>query len=191
MSSPRSRTWFALALIALIQTGVLLHLVLDRMRLIAAGREITLPIRPVDPRDIFRGEYVRLGYDIDTLPLRLLTGERPADNAAFFVVLERGEGGDWQPVQISSRLPSPLPAERIALKARPLSRWPVVRSPEATQGAHYGIEQYFVPQGEGRRLESLAREKKLAARIAVDSGGNAALKGLVIDGKLEYEEPLF
>ena len=191
MSSPRSRTWFALALIALIQTGVLLHLVLDRMRLIAAGREITLPIRPVDPRDIFRGEYVRLGYDIDTLPLRLLTGERPADNAAFFVVLERGEGGDWRPVQISSRMPSPLPAERIALKARPLYRWPAVLSPEATQGVRYGIEQYFVPQGEGRRLESLAREKKLAARIAVDSGGNAALKGLVIDGKLEYEEPFF
>jgi hypothetical protein len=46
-------------------------------------------------------------------------------------------------------------------------------------------------QGEGHRLESLAREKKLAAPIAVDSGGNAALKGLVIDGKLEYEEPFF
>ena len=191
MSSPHSRTWFALALIALIQTGVLLHLVLDRMRLITAGREITLPIRPVDPRDIFRGEYVRLGYDIDTLPLRLLTGERPADNAAFFVVLERGEGGDWRPVQISSRMPSPLPTERVALKARPLNSWPVVLSPEATQHVRYGIEQYFVPQGEGRRLESLAREKKLAARIAVDGSGNAALKGLVIDGKLEYEEPFF
>jgi uncharacterized membrane-anchored protein len=88
-------------------------------------------------------------------------------------------------------MPSPLPAERIALKARPLYRWPVMRSPEANQRARYGIEQYFVPQGEGRRLENLAREKRLAARIAVDSGGNAALKGLVIDGKLEYEEPLF
>ena len=55
----------------------------------------------------------------------------------------------------------------------------------------YGIESYFVPEGQGRRLEELAREKKLAARIAVDGRGNAAIKGLVIDGVLQYEEPLF
>ena len=31
----------------------------------------------------------------------------------------------------------------------------------------------------------------MAALIAVDAGGNAAIKGLIIDGKLQYEEPLF
>ncbi len=55
----------------------------------------------------------------------------------------------------------------------------------------YGIESYFVPEGQGPRLEALARDKKMAALIAVDSGGNAAIKGLVIDGVLQYEEPLF
>ena len=55
----------------------------------------------------------------------------------------------------------------------------------------YGIESYFVPEGQGKRLEDLAREKKLAALIAVDARGNAAIKGLIIDGVLQYEEPLF
>jgi uncharacterized membrane-anchored protein len=61
----------------------------------------------------------------------------------------------------------------------------------ATVWAHYGVESYFVPQGQGARLETLARDKKLAARIAVDSRGNAAIKGLVVDGVEQYSEPLF
>ena len=58
-------------------------------------------------------------------------------------------------------------------------------------GVRYGIESYFVPEGQGKRLEALAREKRMAALIAVDARGNAAIKGLIIDGKLQYEEPLF
>ena len=52
-------------------------MVIDRVRLLTSGREITLPIVPVDPRDLFRGEYVRLGYDIGSVPARLLDGPRP------------------------------------------------------------------------------------------------------------------
>jgi len=55
----------------------------------------------------------------------------------------------------------------------------------------YGIESYFVPEGQGKRLEVLAREKRMAALIAVDAKGNAAIKGLIVDRALQYEEPLF
>ena len=58
-------------------------------------------------------------------------------------------------------------------------------------GVRYGIESYFVPEGGGERLEALAREKRMTALIAVDARGNAAIKGLIIDGVLQYEEPLF
>jgi uncharacterized membrane-anchored protein len=54
----------------------------------------------------------------------------------------------------------------------------------------YGIESYFVRQGMGPKLEAMARERKLAALVAVDKSGTAAIKGLIIDGKLQYEEPL-
>ena len=49
-------------------------MVVDRTLLLKNGREIVLPIVPVDPRDLFRGEYVRLGYDISTVPAMLLSG---------------------------------------------------------------------------------------------------------------------
>jgi hypothetical protein len=55
----------------------------------------------------------------------------------------------------------------LVLRARPGTQWSTVR---------YGIESYFVPEEQGPRL---------------DKSGNADIKGLIIDGKLQYEEPLF
>jgi uncharacterized membrane-anchored protein len=190
MTLLRNRTVLALALIALAQTGVLASMVIDRTRLLKVGREITLPIRPVDPRELFRGEYVRLGYEIDSVPVRLLEGQPPERNAAFYVVLEKKEGGSWQPIRMSRTKPDEKSPERIVLKGRTRDGWPPAGHASATQQVRYGIESYFVPEGQGRRLEKLAAERKLAALIAVDSNGNAAIKGIVIDGVLQYEEPL-
>jgi uncharacterized membrane-anchored protein len=187
----RSRFVLALAVVALAQTAVLASMVIDRTRLLRSGREITLPIVPVDPRDIFKGEYVRLGYAVGNVPAALLEGKPPARNDAFYVVLEKKESGDWQPVKASSTMPSETSPNRIVLKGRSAWRWPTGGSPNATVRVRYGIESYFVPQGEGPRLELLARDKKLAALVAVDRAGNAAIKGLLIDGALQYEEPLF
>jgi uncharacterized membrane-anchored protein len=53
----------------------------------------------------------------------------------------------------------------------------------------YGIESYFVPEGRGRELERLVRDKRIAAVLAVDANGTAAIKGLAVDGRLVHEEP--
>lgn len=188
MTPPR-RTLLMLAAIALVQTAVLAFMVIDRVRLIKTGREITLPIVPVDPRDLFRGEYVRLGYDIGTLRAGLLEGPPPAANTPFYVVLERKEGGAWQAVKVTSATPSEKSPDRIVLKARSRHQWQA-GSANAQNLVRYGIESYFVPEGQGLKLENMARDKKLATLVAVDARGNAAIKGLIIDGVLQYEEPL-
>jgi uncharacterized membrane-anchored protein len=190
MTAPRNLL-LALAIVALAHTGVLAAMVVDRVQLLTSGREITLPIIPVDPRDLFRGEFVRLRYDIGRVPVRLLEGPRPRPTAPFFVVLEKNAQGVWTPLKISRAKPAEASPDRIVLKARSAFRWPPGTSPNADLSARYGIESYFVPEGQGRRLENLAREKRMAALIAVDARGNAAIKGLLIDEKLQYEEPLF
>ena len=175
----------ALGIVVLAQTGVLAAMVVDRTLLLKRGREITLPIIPVDPRDIFRGEYVRLNYDISTVPGMLLQGPAPRRNQPFYVTIAKNPQGGWTPVKVTAAMPQETDPDRIVLKGR--SR---MRFPGSTQ-VTYGIESYFVPEGQGRRLEDLAREKKMAALVAVDSSGNAAIKGLIIDGVLQYEEPVF
>jgi len=192
MSPHGKRMALALAIIALAQTGVLAAMVVSRLQLLASGREIVLPIVPVDPRDLFRGEYVELGYGIGRVRAGLLEGPPPPPNAVFYVTLEKGQDGTWLPVKLTRDRPQDISADRIVLRGR--GRFGAfagdASNPDAVNFVRYGIEQYFVPQGEGGRLEALARDKKLAALIAVDGRGNAAIKGLLIDGTLAYEEPL-
>jgi len=55
----------------------------------------------------------------------------------------------------------------------------------------YGIESYFVPEGEGRKLESARNQRKLTIVAAVAPTGRAAIKRLLIDGEPVYDEPWF
>jgi uncharacterized membrane-anchored protein len=188
MSTSR-KTLLALAAVALAQTAVLAYMVIDRIQLLRAGREIVLPIVPVDPRDFFRGEYVRLDYPAARVALAPADGVPVKRNEMLYVTLEKTAEGDWRPVETSRTLRREDNPERIVLKARSLRSAPVHdRWIGAT--VKYGIESYFVRQGEGRKLEAMARERKLSVLVAVAKSGTAAIKGLIIDGKLQYEEPL-
>jgi uncharacterized membrane-anchored protein len=183
MSAP-IKTLLAIAAVALAQTAVLASMVIDRVTLLRTGREIILPIVPVDPRDLFRGEYVRLSYSISTVPMALAGGAHLQRNQVLYVVVEKKAGDEaWQAVRATRTFPDDLNPDQVVLKGR------VLFGSATSETVRYGIESYFVPQGEGPRLEALARNRKLAVLIAVDNAGNAAIKGLLIDGKLQYEEP--
>jgi len=52
----------------------------------------------------------------------------------------------------------------------------------------YGLESYFVPQGEGRKIE-LTPMALLEVVAAIAPSGQAAIKRLLIDGKPVYDEP--
>jgi uncharacterized membrane-anchored protein len=188
MSTSR-KTLIALAAVALAQTAALAYMVTDRIQLLRTGREIVLPIVPIDPRDVFRGEYVRLNYPAAQVALAPADGVPVKRNETLYVTLEKAAEGGWRPVEVGRTLRREDNPGRIVLKARSLWNAPVA---DGWRGAtvKYGIESYFVRQGEGPRLEALARDRKLAVLVAVDKAGHAAIKGLIIDGKLQYEEPL-
>jgi uncharacterized membrane-anchored protein len=84
--------------------------------------------------------------------------------------------------------PQATSSKQVVLKARPRTAFPT--SDTGSIAVRYGIESYFVPEGEGPRLEALARDRKLAILIAVDGAGTAAIKGILIDGALQYTEQL-
>ena len=64
-------------------------------------------------------------------------------------------------------------------------------SPCRTMRVDYGIEQYFVPEGEGRNIENLRDDSRINVVVAIGGDGKAAIKRLLIDGVERYEEPLF
>ena len=63
----RTYLWPLLAGVAVVQSAALFNMVYERDRLLKTGKEIVLPVQPLDPRDIFRGDYVTIGYDFNLL----------------------------------------------------------------------------------------------------------------------------
>ena len=65
---------FALAALAvgLGQTAILGYMVESRASILRYGTEILLQTALVDPRDLLRGDYVILSYDISTIPAAFL-----------------------------------------------------------------------------------------------------------------------
>lgn len=189
MTRSWGRIWLAVATVAALQTAVVGWMVVERVALLKGGREIVLPIVPVDPRSLFRGDYVRLSYDVSRVPGRLLDGTVTAGEP-LYVTFARQPDGSFSPVAVNRSHPGVAEPDQVVLQGRlAAGRWEG-RTSARDLFLRYGIESYFVPEGKGLELEDMARDRKLAAVIAVDRHGNSAIKGLMIDGRLVYEEPL-
>ena len=176
----------------LLQCAMLILMVVDRMQILREGREVTLQTRPVDPRDLLRGDYVTLGYDISQLPAGALAGQPSAErNPIVFVKLAPDAGGLYQAVSVHAG-PVAVTAPEVLIRGR------VTYSCGSTGRAfcdkltiRYGLESYFVPEGEGKKLEQARNQQKLRVVAAVLPSGRAAIKRLLLDGEPVYEEPWY
>ena len=182
--------WLSIALVAGIQTAVLGYMVGERITVLKTGKEIVLPVVPVDPRSLFRGDYVILSYDISRIPGELLP-EGLTRGDKLYVTIEKTEADTYNAVAASLDHPGAAADNRVVLQG-----WLNLGRVSGTQRPkfafiRYGLESYFVPEDTGRALEDTAREKKLATIVAVDRNGKSAIKWLVIEGERVYDEPMF
>ena len=169
-------------------------MVYDRDRLLKSGREITIPTQPLDPRDIFRGDYVTLGYDISTLksgsstpPLRF-EGVRAGTEA--YVTLTPDPASGWKVLSVGPAYPSQVVAGDVVLKGRSkrCGGQRTLRTPSSPCAtASKPISCRRVPATHWRQK---VRERKIEAILAVAADGTAALKGLVVDGERHVDPPL-
>jgi uncharacterized membrane-anchored protein len=187
--------WRTLAAMLLL-TGGLLALVESRAGILRSGSEVRLKTVPVDPRDLFRGDYVVLAYPISTVegPVAGDGGFKRGD--AVFVTLTRDAEGFAQARAVSRTRPTLANGEAaIAGRVQSTGACALNDAGEADCASGrrrlriaYGLESYFVPQGEGRAIETTPRAR-IEVVAAVSAGGEAAIKRLLIDGKLVYAEP--
>jgi uncharacterized membrane-anchored protein len=178
---------------AMIQLALLAAMIADRAAILRDGTEVTLQTHPVDPRDLFRGDYVRLAYDISELPSGPLQ-DRPAGslNPIVFVRLAPDRNGLYQAVAVETEAMA-VTSPEVLIRGRVIDG--------ASCGAkhafcaklriNYNLERYFVPEGEGRTLEQARNARKLTVVAAVLPSGRAAIKRLLVDGAAVYEEPWF
>ncbi|MEW6150931.1 MAG: GDYXXLXY domain-containing protein [Bradyrhizobium sp.] len=179
----------------LLQCLLLVLMVADRMQILREGVEVTLQTQPVDPRDLLRGDYVVLRYDISQVPAGALK-DKPADarHPVVFVKLAPRADGVYQAVSVHAG-PVPVTAPEVLIRGRVGNYGGSCGSGRRTfcdnLPIKYGLESYFVPEGEGLKLEQARNQQKLRIVAAVLPSGRAAIKRLLLDGEPVYEEPLY
>ncbi|MCX7340682.1 MAG: GDYXXLXY domain-containing protein [Hyphomicrobiales bacterium] len=186
------------SLAALILSGLLLAMIKERADILRSGAEVRLATAPIDPRDLFRGDYVVLSYDISQVQAAKL-GE-PGDfkrGEPVFVVLQANAEGWAEAVAVSRTFPKAGPG-RVVIEGKaaggrfcrpvPGGTSRTCAPDELSVRVIYGLESFFVPQGHGRNIE---RTERLLVEVvaAVSASGKAAIKRLLIDGKPVYDEP--
>lgn len=134
---------------------------------LSAGTPVLLKASPVDPWDVFRGEYVRLEYDITWIKGPDLDSNRRQD---VYVVLEKGDKY-WQAAGISLDKPV-LTGEQIFIKGSA----DYYNEFKGEYHVSYGIESYFVEEGTGIGLQ---QAKVLDAQVKVDRFGSAVIEKII------------
>jgi uncharacterized membrane-anchored protein len=195
-SETPARTWFlvALVVVGLAQTAALFKMVYDRDQLLKTGREISIATQPVDPRDIFRGDYVTLGYGI-SMYRNSNTASMPDPpnlerGGSVYATLSPDASGAWTISGITAAYPEKVDPSNVVMRGEIRSLWQDEKQAVTVVGLRYGIESYFVPESTGKGIEDAVRNHKVEAIISVDPSGTAALKGLVVNGERRVDPPL-
>lgn len=186
------------ALAFLVLAGLLAVMIGHRALILRDGAEVRLAIVPVDPRDLFRGDYVILTYEIGELRLDRIAGDKEFRRGdTVHVVLRPDAEGRARAVSAHRRRPQSSSDVVIQGHVDYVSTGPRRGDDRAScpgacpvVGVDYGIEAYFVPEGEGRAIET-TEKSRLEIVAAVTRSGDAAIKRLLLDGQMLYTEPLY
>ncbi|MCW5705745.1 GDYXXLXY domain-containing protein [Shinella sp.] len=180
-------------LAAALQTAVLGYMVESRASILRSGADIKLKTLPVDPRDLLRGDYVILSYPISTIPKAIVTGEVPKASGRVRLAVRLTPGADGLWTASEARFGDLAPeAGSVILRTLPFDYYSAGDGglPDALF-VNYGIERYYVPEGEGRVLEDARNQEELEVEARVSKDGTPQIARLVLRGEPVYDEPLY
>jgi uncharacterized membrane-anchored protein len=167
---------------AVLQVLLLAFIGGQREYVLRTGRTIYLRTVPFDPRDMFRGDYVRLRYEISSIEKKYFRdglAEEAKDTTSHryrgrpvYVVLKVDDSNLANVVYVTDKKPA-----RGKLYIRGRANYDYDSS---YINVLYGIEAYFVEQGKGGQLQNMVSRSERTAfdmEVALGSNGIAVLKG--------------
>ena len=168
--------WFILVL--LLQSTWILGTVFTQECALRVGQVIQLETQPVDPRDLLRGDYVRLSYKISDIPRErffspALAGELSSGTTVFVALVPCGTNQFYQVARASTGRFTPASNE-VLVRGKAAASW---QNNGGSIHVEYGIEQYFVAEGTGHP------HGRLTVQAVVTKSGRASLKDVFVDGK--------
>ena len=164
-------------LVMLLPLTVLMVRPITPVAVLTFGQEIRLSTEPVDPRDIFRGDYVTLRFSIEetgtsllseqdqrTLASRLnYSAENPFSASTYlYLTLKPDDNRIWQPAEMS------LAPPEAGIYLRASARMDYYSDFELDYGDY--LRRYYVTENTGRELEDAARRGSLVGIVKVWRG---------------------
>ena len=157
----------------LFQTALILAVPAQAVYTQLTGKTVILQTVPVNPYELLRGYSQTLTYDISSQnSLRKLPGwkelpkQQPSGNelsfiepgTRFYVILAQPATPAlpelplaWKPVAVSTKRPSKLPANQVALKG--LAQHDLIQ---------YGLETYYIPEDQREQINADLRAARQA-----------------------------
>ncbi|KEA61742.1 hypothetical protein ADIMK_4199 [Marinobacterium lacunae] len=137
------------------------------------GQPILLKTEPIDPRSLFRGNYVRLNYAISTVERDLATEPFRRHQPVYVALKPEGR------YHVASALLHEPPQQGPFIRGR--VRW----AGGEVYRIEYGIEAFFMPKQKALAAQSAVREKEAWAQVYLLDSGKAAIADLLCEGGCE------
>jgi len=129
------------------------------------GVSILVRPTPIDPRDLLRGQFIRLAYDFNRPQAGFVSANAPAVGSNVWVVLRR-EGEFHVLARASVSRPPTLAQGEVALLGQ-----------FAPGRILFGIDRYFVPEG-----TPTPSRRSMTVRLRVGDDGRPRIEEVYVDG---------
>jgi uncharacterized membrane-anchored protein len=166
-----------------VQATIVTVMLVNAMMPLWNGQDVTIMARAVDPRDLLRGDYVALDYDINrVLPRSIKTDLQSGDQLRYgqelYVTLDLTDS-----TAVATGIYQTRPSQGLFIRGR--SRYPqMVPSTNDTSrfsgiNITYGIEEYYTDSETAQKLEvELRMGATLPVHLKIDTDGNARIYAL-------------
>lgn len=169
------KKWFTLAVA--MQLVFLIIMIALKWSTLAYGTKILLKTQPIDPWDLFRGQYVTLNYEIANLNLaNLQTDGQPFNSKETVYVVVNQSGKYWTAKSISHKKPE---TNQLFIKGEVN----YFDEYNRTLMVNYGLDSYYIPENQGGAIETQARTTPLEVEVSLDRRGSSAISRIFLDGK--------
>jgi uncharacterized membrane-anchored protein len=166
-----------LIVVVVLQAAAMAAIGLQREAVLQSGDVVYMRTLPVDPRDLFRGDYVRLGYEAASVPKSRVNADEFEEMRKPERTVYLAYRTDSRNVMIPERLYLTAPEDKKFIRGFTIRNWH-----SKSIGVRYGVEKFFVQQGAGwplqtgQRLEGVRIPLEMEVAVGRKSG-IAVLKG--------------
>ncbi|KKK36780.1 hypothetical protein WQ57_17625 [Mesobacillus campisalis] len=161
-------------LACLVPIGILVGMTITPLYTLWSGEEVTLRTIPVDPTDLFRGDYVILQYEAEEVPVSIVEKEVRRElekgHSAIDVYVPLKQEGNFH---VPEKVTLEKPESSLYLKGKLdyiTTSWNGRLEGKEAAYLTYSLDKYFVEDNTGLELEEASRNGNILAKVKVKNG---------------------